>query len=111
MLFLILINLSLLINDNFQIDQINYYYFTAEYCIPCKKQLLTIEKLQKEGFNFEIIDDSKSFEHYKIEFTPTIIVELIDYKKREVKQIKITGLQSYSDLKRTLLKIKEDKRG
>lgn len=105
---LILINVILLLinQNNFQIDQINYYYFTAEYCLPCKKQLPIIIKLQEEGFDFEILDDQKSFQHYKIESTPTIIIELVDYKKREVKQIRIVGLHSYDELIK-LIKIKE----
>lgn len=110
MLFLIsnnIILILLLINqNNFQIDQVNYYYFTADYCVPCKKQLPIIIKLKKEGFNFEIIDDPELFDHYNVNAFPTIIIELIDYKKKEVKQIRLIGLQSYSDLKRIIFKNK-----
>jgi len=82
-----------------QPDQIDYYYFTTEGCVPCKRQLPIIEKLQAEGFNFEILDDQKSINNFKITAFPTIIIELIDYKIQKVTQIRLKGFRSYSELK------------
>lgn len=82
-----------------QIDQVNYYYFTTENCYYCELQLPIIQRLQKEGFDFEIINDPKNF---NITAFPTIIIELIDYKKQKVKQIRLVGFRSYRELKRIL---------
>ena len=101
MLYLILGSLML-----FQIDQVNYYYFTTTSCVYCRKQLPIIEKLQEEGFDFEILDDPKDFE---ITAYPTIVIELIDYKRKEIKRIKLVGFHSYSKLKATFEKIEESK--
>lgn len=111
MLFLILINLIIFNNDPFQIDQVDYYYFTDNMCIPCQKQLPIILKLQDEGFNFEIIDDQKSIDNFKIYAFPTIIIEIIDFKLQEVREIRLIGFQSYDKLKRILLKNKVANRG
>lgn len=108
MLFLILIEIFF---SGFQIDQVDYYYFTSKSCIPCRKQLPIILQLQKEGFDFEIIDDSELANNFKVYTFPTIIIELIDYRKKEVREIRLSGLQSYDKLKRILLKNKVGNRG
>ncbi len=77
--------------------QFNYYFYTSDNCIPCKRQLPIIERLQEEGFNFEIIENSDEVEVY-----PTIIIEIIDYKNQKVKQIKLEGFQSYHQLSKKI---------
>jgi len=72
---------------------INYYYYTADGCISCQKQLPIIQRLQQEGFDFEIIKNSDQVKVY-----PTIIIELIDYKNLTVKEIRLEGFQSYPGL-------------
>ena len=83
----------LLIFSSLILLQVNYYYHTADGCIPCQRQLPIIQRLQREGFDFEIIKNSD-----KVEVYPTIIIELIDYKNLTVKEIKLEGFQSYPKL-------------
>jgi len=84
------------------IDQVDYYYFTTEGCIPCKKQTPIILKLKEEGYDFEF---SKDLKKYKIKVYPTIIIELVDYKNKKVKQIRLEGLHSYKTIKKLLLRV------
>lgn len=84
----------------FQVDQVNYYYFKTEGCKACQLQTPIVQRLIDEGFDFQIIDDDKNFE---IKIFPTIIIELIDYKHQKTKQIRLTGLQSYDQLKKQCL--------
>lgn len=108
MLFLILFNLFVL---PFQIDQVNYYYFTDPTCIPCQVQLPIIIALQEEGFDFEIINDPELIKNFKVYAFPTIVIELTDYRRREVREIRLISFQSYGELKRIILRNKVGNRG
>lgn len=76
---------------------INYYFYTSDNCIPCKRQLPIVERLQREGFDFEIIENDSNIRVY-----PTIVIEIINYNTQKVKEIKLEGFQSYSKLLKVL---------
>jgi hypothetical protein len=94
----------ILVSCLFYIDQVDCYYFTSASCIPCKKQTPIILKLKEEGYDFEFSTETEKF---KIKVFPTIIFELVDYKNRKVKRVRLEGLQSYQKLKKLLQRFKE----
>lgn len=52
-------------------------YFKATWCSGCQGMKATIEQLQKEGYEIQIIDadkDKKLAKKYNIESVPTIII-------------------------------------
>lgn len=53
----------------------NIFYFTAEWCNPCKKVRPIVEDMKKEGFNFQMID--------------------VDYEKELVKQFEIKSVPTF----------------
>ena len=72
------------------------FYFTAEWCSPCKKTRPVVEDLKKEGFQFQIIDadyEQLLAKRFEIKSVPTFI--LIENEK-EIKRI--TGAQSKESL-------------
>jgi thioredoxin 1 len=72
------------------------FYFTAEWCGPCKKTRPIVEDLKKEGFQFQIIDadyEQLLVKRFEVKSVPTFI--LIDNEK-EVKRV--TGAQTRESL-------------
>jgi thioredoxin 1 len=53
----------------------NIFYFTAEWCNPCKKVRPIVEDMKREGFNFQMID--------------------VDYEKELVKQFEIKSVPTF----------------
>ena len=53
------------------------FYFTAEWCGPCKRTRPIVEDLKKEGFEFQIIDadyEQLLVERFEIKSIPTFIL-------------------------------------
>ena len=53
------------------------FYFTAEWCSPCKKTKPVVEELKKEGYQFQIIDadyEQLLAKRFKIKSIPTFIL-------------------------------------
>ncbi len=72
------------------------FYFTAEWCGPCKKTRPIVEDLKKEGFQFQMIDadyEQLLVKRFEVKSVPTFI--LIENEK-EIKRI--TGAQTRESL-------------
>jgi len=55
----------------------NVFYFTAEWCGPCKTTRPIVEEMKKEGFEFQIIDadyEQLLVERFEIKSVPTFIL-------------------------------------
>jgi thioredoxin-like negative regulator of GroEL len=55
----------------------NVFYFTAEWCNPCKKTRPVVEDMKKEGFEFQMIDvdyEQSLVERFKVNSIPTFIL-------------------------------------
>jgi thiol-disulfide isomerase/thioredoxin len=55
----------------------NVFYFTAEWCGPCKKTRPIVEEMKKEGFEFQIIDadyEQLLVKRFNIKSVPTFIL-------------------------------------
>ena len=55
----------------------NVFYFTAEWCGPCKTTRPIVEEMKKEGFEFQIIDadyEQLLVERFEIKSIPTFIL-------------------------------------
>jgi thioredoxin-like negative regulator of GroEL len=55
----------------------NVFYFTAEWCGPCKKTRPVVEDMKKEGFEFQMIDvdyEQSLVERFKVNSIPTFIL-------------------------------------
>ena len=55
----------------------NVFYFTAEWCGPCKKTRPIVEEMKKEGFEFQIIDadyEQLLVKRFEIRSIPTFIL-------------------------------------
>jgi thiol-disulfide isomerase/thioredoxin len=55
----------------------NVFYFTAEWCGPCKKTRPIVEEMKKEGFEFQIIDadyEQLLVKRFEIKSVPTFIL-------------------------------------
>ena len=53
------------------------FYFTAEWCQPCKKVKPVVEAMKKEGFEFQMIDvdyEQSLVERFKVSSIPTFIL-------------------------------------
>lgn len=53
------------------------FYFTADWCGPCKKVRPIVEELKKEGHMFQIIDvdyEEELVRKYEIRSVPTFIL-------------------------------------
>jgi len=72
------------------------FYFTAEWCGPCKKTRPIVEELKKEGYQFQIIDadyEQLLVKKFEIKSVPTFI---LFNNKKEIKRI--TGAQTREQL-------------
>jgi thioredoxin-like negative regulator of GroEL len=55
----------------------NVFYFTAEWCQPCKKVKPIVEDMKKEGFQFQMIDadyEQLLVKQFKVSSIPTFIL-------------------------------------
>ena len=55
----------------------NVFYFTADWCSPCKKTRPVVEELKKEGFQFQMIDvdyEQLLAKQFQVKSIPTFIL-------------------------------------
>ena len=55
----------------------NVFYFTADWCQPCKKVKSIVEDMKKEGFQFQMIDadyEQLLVKQFKVSSIPTFIL-------------------------------------
>ena len=74
----------------------NVFYFTADWCSPCKKTRPVVEELKKEGFQFQIIDvdyEQLLAKQFQVKSIPTFIL-LEDGKELD----RVTGAQTRKEL-------------
>ena len=72
------------------------FYFTAEWCQPCKKVKPVVEEMKKEGFQFQMIDadyEQLLVKRFKVKSVPTFIL-LEDGKELN----RITGAKTREEL-------------
>jgi len=53
------------------------FYFTADWCAPCKKTRPIVEEMKKEGFQFQIIDadyEQLLVKNFEVKSIPTFIL-------------------------------------
>lgn len=53
------------------------FYFTAEWCGPCKKTRPVVENMKKEGFDFQMIDadyEQLLVKRFEVKSVPTFIL-------------------------------------
>jgi thioredoxin 1 len=53
------------------------FYFTAEWCGPCKKTRPVVENMKKEGFDFQVIDadyEQLLVKRFEVKSVPTFIL-------------------------------------
>ena len=74
----------------------NVFYFTADWCSPCKKTRPVVEELKKEGFQFQMIDvdyEQLLAKQFQVKAIPTFIL-LEDGKELD----RVTGAQTRTEL-------------
>ena len=74
----------------------NVFYFTADWCGPCKKTKPVVEDMKKEGFEFQIIDadyEQLLVKRFQVKSIPTFIL-LEDGKEIN----RITGAKTRKEL-------------
>jgi thioredoxin 1 len=72
------------------------FYFTADWCGPCKKVRPIVEELTKDGYSFQIIDvdiEKELVKKFDISSVPTFILF-----KNEKSVKRISGAQTKSQL-------------
>ena len=72
------------------------FYFTADWCNPCKKTKPIVEDMKKEGFQFQMIDvdyEQLLAKQFQVKSIPTFIL-LEDGKELN----RITGAQTRAEL-------------
>ena len=72
------------------------FYFTAEWCQPCKKVKPVVEEMKKEGFQFQMIDadyEQLLVKQFQVKSIPTFIL-LEDGKELN----RITGAKTRGEL-------------
>ena len=72
------------------------FYFTADWCGPCKKVRPIVEELIKDGYSFQIIDvdiEKELVEKFEITSVPTFILF-----KNEKSVKRISGAQTKNQL-------------
>jgi len=74
----------------------NVFYFTAEWCGPCKKTRPIVEEMKREGFEFQIIDadyEQLLVKRFGIKSVPTFILF-----ENEKEVARITGAKTKKEL-------------
>ena len=74
----------------------NVFYFTADWCSPCKKTRPIVEEMKKEGFEFQIIDadyEQLLVKRFQIKSVPTFILF-----KNEKEIARTTGAKTREEL-------------
>jgi thioredoxin 1 len=72
------------------------FYFTADWCGPCKKVRPIVEELTKDGYSFQIIDvdiEKELVKKFEISSVPTFILF-----KNEKSVKRISGAQTKPQL-------------
>ena len=72
------------------------FYFTADWCQPCKKVKPVVEAMKKEGFQFQIIDvdyEQLLAKQFQVKSIPTFIL-LEDGKELD----RVTGAKTRTEL-------------
>lgn len=72
------------------------FYFTADWCAPCKKVRPIVEELIKDGHSFQIIDvdlEKELAKNFEISSVPTFILF-----KNEKSIKRISGAQTKNQL-------------
>jgi thioredoxin 1 len=72
------------------------FYFTADWCGPCKKVRPIVEELIKDGYFFQVIDvdiEKELVQKFKISSVPTFILF-----KNEKSIKRISGAQTKTQL-------------
>jgi thioredoxin 1 len=72
------------------------FYFTADWCGPCKKVRPIVQELIQEGYSFQIIDvdiEKELVEKFEISSVPTFILF-----KNEKSVKRISGAQTRNQL-------------
>jgi thioredoxin 1 len=72
------------------------FYFTADWCGPCKRVRPIVEELTKDGYSFQIIDvdiEKELVEKFEISSVPTFILF-----KNEKSVKRISGAQTRNQL-------------
>jgi thioredoxin 1 len=72
------------------------FYFTADWCGPCKKVRPIVEELTKDGYSFQIIDvdiEKELVKKFEISSVPTFILF-----KNEKSIKRISGAQTKNQL-------------
>jgi thioredoxin-like negative regulator of GroEL len=74
------------------------FYFTADWCQPCKKVKPIVEDMKKEGFEFQMIDadyEQLLVKRFEIKSIPTFIL------MEDGKEInRITGAKTRQELEK-----------
>jgi thioredoxin 1 len=73
------------------------FYFTADWCGPCKKVRPIVEELTKDGYSFQVIDvdiEKELVEKFQISSVPTFILF-----KNEKSVKRVSGAQTKTQLK------------
>jgi thioredoxin-like negative regulator of GroEL len=74
----------------------NVFYFTADWCQPCKKVKPVVEDMKKEGFQFQMVDadyEQLLVKRFEVRSIPTFIL-LEDGKEIN----RITGAKTREEL-------------
>jgi thioredoxin 1 len=74
----------------------NVFYFTADWCGPCKKVRPIVEELIRDGYSFQIIDvdsEKELVQKFEISSVPTFILF-----KDEKSVKRISGAQTKTQL-------------
>jgi thioredoxin 1 len=72
------------------------FYFTADWCGPCKKVRPIVEELTKDGYSFQIIDvdiEKELVKKFEISSVPTFILF-----KNEKSIKRVSGAQTKTQL-------------
>ena len=72
------------------------FYFTADWCGPCKKTRPIVEKLKKDGYQFQIIDadyEQLLAKRFEIMSVPTFILF-----ENEKEVARMTGAKTKEEL-------------